>query len=340
MLGPTGYALTAHDAPPLAQIKRRPWHFLTAHWRAIRDIRREFQTDRPAAVIGLGGFASVPVVIAAQRESIPVLLLEQNVIPGRANWWLARRHPICVTFDETREHLPRRAVCHVTGNPLREEILALYSSTSPQPLGATAGLPSSEILPGKHTSGQAGSATQPKTLLILGGSHGSRQINESAFNAVRNLREQLATWHIIHQTGPDGAEQARRIYSQCHLSATAEPFFDDLPRLYPQTTLAISRAGATTLTELAAAGIPSILLPYPLAAADHQTRNADAFANAGAAILIDNPTRTSEPLNLTDALEELVAASERLSEMSIAARNLAHPDATRVVTDLLLASMQ
>ena len=316
MLGPTGYELTAHDAPPLAQIKRRPLHFLTAHWRAIRDARREFQLDRPAVVIGLGGFASVPIVIAAQRERIPVLLLEQNVIPGRANWWLARRHPICVTFDKTCDYLPQKATCHVTGNPLREEIIL---SKSP--------LPSEE-------------QARKRTLLILGGSHGSRQVNESALNAIRNLREQLADWHIIHQTGPDGTEDARHVYSECNLSATVEPFFDNLPQLYAQTTLAISRAGATTLTELATAGIPSILIPYPLAAADHQTRNAECFATAGAAVLIDNPTRTSEPLDLTDALSELVTTPGRLAEMSAAAKTLARPEATRVVTNLILTSTQ
>ena len=315
MLGPTGYELVSHDAPPLAQIKRRPLHFLTTHWRAIRDARRDFQADRPAAVIGLGGFASVPIVLAAQREDIPVLLLEQNVIPGRANRWLARRHPICVTFDETCEHLPRKATCHVTGNPLRKDILA-----SKSPLA----------------SGERGSPT----LLILGGSHGSRQVNESALDAIQSLREQLATWHIIHQTGPDGTDEARRVYSECNLSATVEPFFDNLPQLYTQTTLAISRAGATTLTELATAEIPSILIPYPLAADDHQTRNAECFATAGAAVLIDNPTRTSEPLNLTNALEELVTAPGRLSDMSAAAKSLAQPEATRVVTDLILAMSQ
>ena len=313
MIRPTGYELTSHDAPPLAQVKRRPLHFLTAHRRAIRDAQRDFQSDRPAAVIGLGGFASVPIVIAAQREGIPVLLLEQNVIPGRANWWLARRHPICVTFDETCEHLPRKATCHVTGNPLRKGILA---SKSPLP------------------SGERGRPT----LLILGGSHGSRQINESALNAIRNLREQLTDWHIIHQTGPDDIEAARHAYSEFNLSVTVDPFFDNLPQLYEQTTLAISRAGATTLTELATAGIPSILIPYPLAAADHQTRNAECFSIAGAAVLIDNPTRTSEPLNLTNALRELVTTPGRLSEMSAAAERLTRPEATRVVTDLILAS--
>lgn len=315
MIAPTGYELTSHDAPPLVQIKRRPLHFLTAHWKAIRDARRAFLSDRPAAVIGLGGFASAPIVIAAQREGIPVVLLEQNVIPGRANWWLARRHPICVTFDETRRHLPKKATCHVTGNPLREEILALDTPESPLP---------------------SGKRDKP-TLLILGGSHGSRQINESVLNAARELSKQLADWHIIHQTGPDGSDEARRLYSECNLSATVKPFFDNLPQLYEQTTLAISRAGATTLTELATAGIPSILIPYPLAAADHQTHNARAFADAGAAILIDNPTRTSEPLALTDILAELVARPDRLSEMATATETLARPDATRNVTEFILA---
>ena len=318
MIAPTGFELTSHDAPPPAQIKRRPLHFLAAHRKAVRDARRSFQSDRPAAVIGLGGFASVPTVIAAGRERIPVLLLEQNVIPGRANWWLARRHPICVTFDETRHHFPRKATCHVTGNPLRKEPPAFNTSQLPVPAEERArerGMP---------------------TLLILGGSHGSRQINESVLNSARDLREQLADWHIIHQTGPDGSNEASRAYSEYNLSATVEPFFDNLPQLYEQTTLAISRAGATTLTELAAAGIPSILIPYPFAAADHQTHNARAFVNAGAAHMIDNPTRTSAPLDLTTQLQALLTNPDRLSEMSNAAKALARPGATRVVTDLIL----
>jgi UDP-N-acetylglucosamine--N-acetylmuramyl-(pentapeptide) pyrophosphoryl-undecaprenol N-acetylglucosamine transferase len=335
MIGPTGYVLTAHDAPPLTQLKRRPLHFLKSHWKAIRDTRREFQSDQPAAVIGLGGFASVPIVLAARREGIPVLLLEQNVIPGRANWWLSRHHPICVTFAETRHHLPKQATCHVTGNPLREEILALFRSPTPLPPGATAGSPSIATEPAPTTAGQAGSATQPKTLLILGGSNGSRQINDSALNAIRNLREQLADWHIIHQSGPDGCEEARRVYSDCSLSATVEPFFDNLPQLYAQTTLAISRAGATTLTEFAAAAIPSILIPYPHAAADHQTCNARAFSDAGAAILINNPTRSPAPLDLIPALQPLLEDSKRLKTMATATRTLAHPEATRAVTDLV-----
>ncbi|MBI1311856.1 undecaprenyldiphospho-muramoylpentapeptide beta-N-acetylglucosaminyltransferase [bacterium] len=332
MIEPTGYELTAHAAPPLSQLKRHPLHFLTAHWRAVRDARRAFQRDQPAAVIGLGGFASVPIVIAAQRERIPVLLLEQNVIPGRANRWLAKRHPICVTFDETRHYLSKQATCHVTGNPLRTEVADLAC----QHQGATAGSPGSAFSAEAGTAGQAGSGTQRRTLLILGGSHGSRQINESVLNAVRELREQLAGWQIIHQTGPDGSEEVRRVYSGCGLTATVEPFFDNLPQFYPQTTLAISRAGATTLTELAAVGIPAILIPYPQSAADHQTRNAEVFARAGAAILIDNPARSSEPLDLTKLLCEMLSNPVQLSAMRTATRTLSRADATTVVTDLLL----
>ncbi|MHC4874985.1 MAG: undecaprenyldiphospho-muramoylpentapeptide beta-N-acetylglucosaminyltransferase [Planctomycetota bacterium] len=352
MITPTGFDLAAHDAPPLGQLKRHPWQFLSAHWRAIRSARRDFRIDRPAAVVGLGGFASVPVVLAAQREGIPAILLEQNVIPGRANWWLARRHPICVTFEETRHHLPSHATCLVTGNPLRTEITTLHASLFPLPAGerghhapqyvsgGTAGSSSSALPQTAGTAGRASSATRPRTLLILGGSQGSRQINESVLNAARNLRQHLTNWHIIHQTGPDGCEEARRAYADCHLTATVEPFFDNLPQLYAQTTLAISRAGATTLTELAAAGIPSILIPYPLAAADHQTRNAQAFVSAGASRLIDNPTRSSAPLDLTDSLRDLLSNTELLATMQTATENLARPSATATVADRIQSITQ
>ncbi len=146
--------------------KRRPLHFLTTHWRAIRDARRDFLPDRPAAVIGLMDSPACRSSPKRATRRHPVLLLEQNVIPGH-NRWLARRHPICVTFDETCEHLPRKAT------PRHRQPLRKTSLRRPSP------------------QGRGGSPHPPD----LGGSHGSRQVNESASTPSRASSEQLATAH-------------------------------------------------------------------------------------------------------------------------------------------------
>lgn len=335
MLTAAGYDLTAHSAPPLSSVQRHPLRFLTAHARAVTSTRREFRRDPPAAVVGLGGFASVPVVLAARYERVPVLLLEQNVIPGRATWWLSRRHPVCVTFPETQACLPKHAKCHVTGNPLRRDIEMLARRIR-QPDGTDAS--STETLRVESAHSGTGPVDEPpeRTLLVLGGSHGSQQINQSAVHAVQALRRELAGWLIIHQSGPDAVEDIRAAYADCGLKAVVEPFFDSLSGFYARTTLAISRAGATTLTEFAAAGIPSILIPYPLAAADHQTRNAQVFAAVGASIRVENVQRSSEALDLTDMVRDLLAAPARLADMRAAALSLFRPDAAGQVADRLL----
>lgn len=310
MIGPTGFELSSHEAAPLSDLRRRPISFVKSHWNSYRDARRMMREDNPAAVIGLGGFASVPLVTAAQKERIPALLLEQNVLPGRANRWLSRRIPICTSFDRSSNWLKRRTVVHVTGNPLRREYTA------------------------QHALSDAPDNSRTSTLLVLGGSHGSRQINDLVLNAVDELRDELKSWRIIHQTGVDDSDRVRTRYQQIGIDATVEPFFDSLSDCYRQATLAVCRAGASTLTELAIVGLPSILIPHPFAAEDHQSLNAAYFADAEAAIhLVADDVSGEFPL--ATALKHLIDEPQQIESMSRAMSILARPDAASAVASLV-----
>lgn len=310
MLEPTGFEYSVCETFPLNTLKRRPFGFMQSHWKAFRSACREIGRDRPTGIIGLGGFASVPFALAAKRCDVPCLLLEQNSVPGKANRWLSRWHPICLTFEESAQHLPRRSVSHLTGNPLREEIRQLAIADDPLPLN-------------------------PPTLLVLGGSLGSRQVNDSILKAVEALAFELAGWRIVHQTGPEGAESARDLYSKLGLAHEVAPFFPDLPARLASATLAVARAGASTLTELSAVGIPAILIPYPAAADDHQTKNAQVFADANAAVLVTSRDRSFAPIELTPVLKPLLSDTSRLLDMSQAMKTLGKPSAAEAVVATL-----
>lgn len=315
MLEPTGFELSTVVSQPLTALKRRPHRFLIDNWRAWRAACRNIRTERPAVVIGLGGFASVPMVLAARRYRVPVVLLEQNAVPGRANRWLARRSPICLTFKESSERLPGSTSSHLTGNPVRDGIVALAAA-------------------------QRKLRTETKTLLILGGSLGSRQVNESVFAAVETLNRELSGWKLIHQTGPTGEEESRDRYSRLKVDHEVAEFFPDLAKQYSQATLVVARAGATTLAELAALGLPAILIPYPTAVDDHQRLNARPFERAGAAVIVESANRSFSSVDLVPALKGVLDDPDRLRAMSRAMRSLGRPDATGKVAELILAAMR
>jgi UDP-N-acetylglucosamine--N-acetylmuramyl-(pentapeptide) pyrophosphoryl-undecaprenol N-acetylglucosamine transferase len=310
MLEPTGFEYVARETLPLTAIRRRPFRFLASHWTAFRDARQFIQTDRPAAVIGLGGFASVPFTLAARRCGVPCVLLEQNTVPGKANRWLTRWHPICLTFDDSARYLSRKAVSHVTGNPLRVDVCHI-------------------------AAGHRVISVDRPTLLVLGGSLGSKQVNVSVLNAVEQCASEFAGWRIVHQTGPEGADTARSLYSRLGIAHEVAPFFADLPARLANATLAIARAGATTLAELAAVGIPAVLIPYPTAADDHQASNAQLFVKAGGAVVAVSLDRSFKPVELVPVLKPLLENPQQLLSMSQAMRTLARPNAAADVVAIL-----
>jgi len=267
----------------------------TAIFRS-RKILREF---RPDVVIGVGGYASGPAMLAAAISRIPTLAFEPNVVPGLANRIMA---PIvssaAVHFEETRRYFRR---CQVTGVPVRRAFFNL----PPKP------------------------AESPPTLLVFGGSQGAHAINEAVMNAVAALSAQVPGIQLVHQTGERDYNDAQAAYLRSRAHAEVFPFIEDMPGMFARADLLVCRSGASTVAEVTAAGKPAIFIPFPHAADDHQLRNAQALERAGAAVLIPEKDLTSE--RLVDAVRELLGDPARLARMSEASRKLSHPDAARQI---------
>ena len=297
----------------LRQLTRHPWRFATRNWTAWRAARRMMHEERPSVVVGLGGYASAPLVWQATRARCPVVLLEQNVVPGRATRWLARSASlVCTSFAETRDRLSRGAKVEVTGNPVRREIAEFASSL-------------------------AVASTAPRELLVLGGSQGADSLNEAVVAALHLVGDVRSGWRVAHQTGARQVEAMRCAYAELSLDAVVEPFFDDMLARYRAASLVVSRAGATTLAELACCGVPMILLPYPHAADDHQRANARIYEAHGAADCVEHLTSTEQTAaRLADPLRSLLTDESRRRAMSLSARGIARLDATSAVVDRVL----
>jgi UDP-N-acetylglucosamine--N-acetylmuramyl-(pentapeptide) pyrophosphoryl-undecaprenol N-acetylglucosamine transferase len=246
---------------------------------------------------------------------IPVVLLEQNTVPGRATRWLSRGAALtCVSYAETLGFLRRSSATAVTGNPVRRVIADLAAAA-------------------RTTDPTAGS-----TVLVLGGSQGAAALNTAVPEAFRQLRAAIPALRIVHQTGISDSEGTRRAYAELGVEAHVEAFFSNLSDWYAQATVAISRAGATTLAELACAGIPAILVPYPHAAANHQWHNARFHERTGGAILLEqNAASDTLASRLASELSILLQDGSRLERMSQAMRSVSKPDAASAVVDRMLA---
>jgi UDP-N-acetylglucosamine--N-acetylmuramyl-(pentapeptide) pyrophosphoryl-undecaprenol N-acetylglucosamine transferase len=261
----------------------------------------------PDVVIGVGGYSSGPVVLAAALRRIPTLVHEQNAVPGLTNRLLARVvSAAAVTFESTAPFFGRRAI--VAGNPVRPEFFA--GSADP---GAAAGGP---------------------RVLIFGGSQGAHAINVAMVAAAPHLAAVARGLAITHQTGERDLEMVRAGYRSAGLDAAVEPFLYAMDREMNAADLVVSRAGSTTLAELAASGRPALLVPLPTATDDHQRRNAEVVAAAGAAEVLDQRTLTGDVL--AARIAALVSDRARLQRMASAARTLARPGAAAAIVDRVL----
>jgi UDP-N-acetylglucosamine--N-acetylmuramyl-(pentapeptide) pyrophosphoryl-undecaprenol N-acetylglucosamine transferase len=273
-------------------------------WRlplAVLESWRIVSTFQPTLVLGLGGYGSVPVAVAAWLRRVPLVLLEQNAHPGLANRVLARlARKICTTYAESASFFPTGKAVH-TGNPVRQ----LRCSQRP--------------------------SRDRFTLFAFGGSQGAHAINGALLDAAPILLRQVPGLRIVHQTGAADARWVRQRYAEIGIEAEVLEFVQDMGEAYGLADLVICRAGATTLAELSAVAKPSILIPYPFAADDHQRRNAEILKEQGAAEMILNADLNGE--RLAASVLTLARDRERLARMGERARNLAVPDATlRVVS--------
>jgi UDP-N-acetylglucosamine--N-acetylmuramyl-(pentapeptide) pyrophosphoryl-undecaprenol N-acetylglucosamine transferase len=273
--------------------------------RAVWDARRILAEFRPDVVIGVGGYASGPAMLAAILKRIPTVAFEPNVVPGFANRIVARMvSGAAVHFEETAQYFPR---AEVTGVPVREAFFEI------------AGKANNRV-----------TNNDKPTLLVFGGSQGAIAINRAMIQCLPELLKQVPNIHIIHQTGERDYNDAEAAYRQAGSSAEVYPFIADMPAFFERADLVLCRSGASTVAEITAAGKPAVFVPFPRAADDHQRVNAQALERAGAAVVVEETKL--ERVWLADTIAALLGDTGRLQRMSQAARKLAHPNAARDIT--------
>ena len=259
----------------------------------------------PDLAIGVGGYAAFPAIVAAWRQGVPIVLLEQNAAVGLTNRMLSRfAYRVCVSFAETAETLGVRAT--FTGNPIR--------FTAPE------------------------APCHPRTdaefrILVFGGSAGARKLNQVVPEAVGKMTTAV---RVRHQAGTSEVDAVCAAYRAHGVAADVETFIEDMEEAYAWADLVICRAGASTIAELTVLGRPAILVPYPFATGDHQTENARPLDAAGAAWLI--PDGRLEVEDLKERLEALQASPERLVAASLASRKLGRPGALKAVVEVCMAA--
>lgn len=279
------------------------------------EARMLLRRIKPAAVIGFGGYPSVPTMLAAAHLGLPTMLHEQNAVLGRANRWLAPRvRRIALGFAATAGLGPaERARAIHTGNPVRSAILALGAVAYRRPM-----------------------PDAPVELLVIGGSQGAHFLAETVPAALALLPEKWrATLRVSQQARSEDLAAAKANYANSQISAEIQSFFADVPNRLAHTQLVICRAGASTIAELAALGRPAILIPYPHATDDHQSANARAFAEAGGGWVM--PQQGLDAPSLADRLAALLAAPESLTEAAAAAGRFAPREAAATLADLAIA---
>lgn len=279
-----------------------------------KALYKEFQPD---AVLGMGGFTSTAPILAGRIRKIPTFVHESNAIPGKANK-LNARLVTCVLlgFEECSRYLPGNRF-EVTGTPIRKTLVERIPK--PEALAAF-GL----------------SANGRRTLLVMGGSQGAHGINQALINSLPQLKDKLL--QVIHLSGPSDENILREAYAKAGIPAWVAPFHHQMEQAYSAADCAIARSGAASLTELSHFGLPSVLIPYPHAAEDHQTLNARIFDRSGAGILLPEPAANGE--TLARKLSEMLDDPARLSEMSTLTAKLAPEGAAERVADTILKFCQ
>ena len=285
----------------------RGWHFIRNAAllpRTFAEAGSALVGFRPDVVMGMGGYVAGPVMLEAALAGIPTLLIEPNASPGFTNRVLGPVVTLAaIGFEEAAGCFGAKT--RLTGIPVRRAFF--------------------EILPKNPHP--------PFTILILGGSQGSAGLNHALVESLPRLAALPIPFSLIHQTGEREESLVREAYRQANVPAEVHAFIDDMPAAFAHADLVISRAGASSLAELAAAGKAALLIPFPVAADQHQLENARAFERVGAARVVEQAELTAE--RLTGELTGLLSAPERLVWMGEAARGLARPDAAARIADLI-----
>lgn len=283
-------------------LPRSLWVF----WRVYGQCLRELRQRKPAVMLAMGSYSSVGPVLAARRLRIPVVLHEANVIPGRA---IERLAPlarfVAISFAETRAHLSHPGL-ELTGIPLRSDIeAAAMQAEDPADL----------------------------TVLVMGGSQGAQRLNRAVPAGLIRLAQRGLRFRVIHLTGERDRAEVEAVYRAAGVPAQVHAFLHDMASAYRVASVAVCRSGAASCAELAAFGIPAVLVPYPEAARDHQRANALALERSGAAIQVSQSDLTPE--RLESVLGPLATEPERRARMRAAARTRALLHADETLADLV-----
>lgn len=316
----------AFEAIPARYLRRRVSleALLTAWtaWRGFRTATGIVKRFRPDVAVGTGGYVSGPVIAAAALLRVPTVIQEQNAFPGLTSRLLGRvARRIALGSDAARKYFPGRERVVVTGNPIRRDILTRNRREALAALGLD---------------------PERKTVLVFGGSQGGRSINEAVINAVHELTRR-SNVQIVHQTGKSGFEAVLEAAGRGATPGADKPvsvghwhimpFIHDMPSAYAAADLVVCRAGAITLAELTARGVPAVLVPYPFAAERHQDANAAELAAAEAAVVVPDAELTGA--RLAQLVLELLRDEDRLARMAVAGRRLGRPDAADRIAALV-----
>ncbi len=276
--------------------------------QALSHIRK----FKPDVALGVGGYVTGPVMVAAKMLGIPTVIHEQNSIPGMANRKLGKLvSHVCVSLPGSEKYFPAEKTVF-TGNPVRTNIRELAAAA-------------------------AEGEKDKQTLLVLGGSQGAQAINTMVADIFCDKSFGLAELvNLIHQTGSTDYERIRKQYEEYGVSVIVEPFFQDMGSVYGQADFLVSRAGATTLTELAVLGKPAILIPYPYAADNHQQKNAEYYVQGGGALLFEQSFLDAQ--KLLEAIRQLVDNRDKQLEMGAAMKAMGKPEAADKIVDVCLAA--
>jgi UDP-N-acetylglucosamine--N-acetylmuramyl-(pentapeptide) pyrophosphoryl-undecaprenol N-acetylglucosamine transferase len=318
ILSKTGFKFTPLPAKSLSARPDKMLSFCKAFLASCRLAGEKIAENKPAVVTGVGGFVAAPVCWAAHRLKVPVVLLNVDIVPGRANKIIAHfADEIFVQFDDTATYfVKRKAQVNVVGCPLRRS----FENAKPDAIKDRLGLDKNK-----------------KTLLVTGASSGSRSINEAICSLLKQLAAFADRWQIVHLTGKADFEDVRRKYADAKIGGAVLEYCDDMLDLLAAADLVIGRSGAVSVAEYAASSVPSICIPYPYHKDRHQYLNAGKLVEAGAAIMVDDlPQRTDTAQWLWEELEPLLTDVDTLKQMKINCATIARKDAALKIAKRLL----
>jgi UDP-N-acetylglucosamine--N-acetylmuramyl-(pentapeptide) pyrophosphoryl-undecaprenol N-acetylglucosamine transferase len=307
-----GFGFANLPSQPAPQRALHAMRFVASNLAGYWAARWFLKEQQVSLVVGLGGPASAATLRAAVSRGVPIVMLEQNVVPSRVTHWLARSAAtVCAGFPQTTRHLPSAVPLVVTGNPARPAFERLSLQ------------PASEEAP------------RQKRLFVIGGAGGAQTLNQSMPTALARLSSELVGWQIVHQSGEGQLQETTSRYRAAGIEALVVAYIDEMAPIMFESDLVVCRASGTTLAELALAGVPAVLVPYP-PAMEYQMPNAEVFASAGAAAILDE-SAVAESLEdaLVESIKPLLIDDADRSRMAANMRQLARPNAAANITDAI-----